>query len=64
MTKNSSRIKSVLYEVSLYLSEQADYEAKQLQPKVAALMNDEDFAEGKTEFEAGHEARIRKTICN
>lgn len=51
--KCEKKVKAVLYEVSLFLSENShDYEARELQKKVVRLMNDEDFNEGKAEHEA------------
>jgi hypothetical protein len=60
--KCEQKVKSVLYEVSLYLADNShDYEARELHDKVSRLMNDEDFEEGKREHgEAGAARALAK----
>lgn len=61
-----AKIRSVLYEVSLYLAEQGlvDYEAKQLHAKVVAVMNDDEFSSGKEELTKTRTASIVKRVCS
>ena len=65
MVKCDKKVKAVLYEVSLYLSENThDYEAMELLDKVVLLMDKEDFEEGKEASADEHTEVIIEKICN
>jgi hypothetical protein len=61
---HEKKLKSVLYEVSLYLAENShDYEARELHGKVISLMDNEGFEEGRAEHEAAGLEKVVTKIC-